>query len=202
MTPVIAGGISNDDFALMVEKMLAVLFTFVSSGSGWLPDRVIRLHVNFVQYRSIRGLSFIALPCELSTCQAVLNIRNHNDNNFFVYCYIAARCLKENIDMKVDCQNDTLRATNPGAYKELKSIFRADSFQMPMGPSSLNKFEELNSVQVNVFGYHKKIYFLHEFQQKRFQRNWLLIYCYFTIQINITMFLSRTCANFIAFYGQ
>ena len=28
MTPVTAGGISNDDFALMVEKMLAVLFFF------------------------------------------------------------------------------------------------------------------------------------------------------------------------------
>ena len=113
MTPVIAGGISNDDFALMLEKMLAVLFTFVSSGSGWLLDRVIRLHLNFAKYRSIRGSSFIALPYELSTCQAVLNIRNHNDNNCFVYCYIAARCLKENIGMKVDGKNDTLRATNP-----------------------------------------------------------------------------------------
>ena len=94
MTPVTAGGISNDDFALMVEKMLAVLFTFVSSGSGWLLDRVIRLHLNFAKYRPIRGSSFIALPYELSTCQAVLNIRNHNDNNCFVYCYIAAICLK------------------------------------------------------------------------------------------------------------
>ena len=71
-----------------------------------------------------------------------------------------------------------------------------------MGLSSLNKIEELNSVQVNVFGYHKNIYLLYEFQQKSVQSNWLLIYCYFTIPINITMFLSRTCANFIAFYGQ
>ena len=49
MTPVIAGGISNDYFALMVEKMLAVLFTSVSSVSGWLLDRVIRLHLNFAK---------------------------------------------------------------------------------------------------------------------------------------------------------
>ena len=47
-TPVTAGGISNYDFALMVEKMLAVLFTFVSSGSGWLLDRVIRLHLTLL----------------------------------------------------------------------------------------------------------------------------------------------------------
>ena len=81
MTPVIAGVISNNNFALMVEKMLAVLFTFVSSASGWLLDRVIRLHLNFAKYRPIRGSSFIALPYELTTCQAVLNIRNHNDSS-------------------------------------------------------------------------------------------------------------------------
>ena len=181
LTPVIAGGISNDDFALMVEKMMAVLFTFVSSGSGWQLDRVIRLHLNFAKYRPFRVSSFIALPYEFSTCQAVLNIRNHNDNNCFVYFYIAARCLKENIGIKVDGQNDTFRATNPETHKELKSLFPAGNFQMPMGLSSLNKFEELNSAQVNVFGYHKKIYFLYEFQQKRVQRSWLLICCYFTI---------------------
>ena len=88
--------------------------------------------------------------------QAVLNIRNHNDNNCFVNCYIAARCLKEKIGMKVGGQNDTLRATNPETYKDLKSLFPAGNFQMPMGLSSLNKFEELNSVQINMFGYHKK----------------------------------------------
>ena len=104
--------------------------------------------------------------------------------------------------MKVDGQNNTLRATNPETYKDLKSLFPAGIFQMPMGLSILYKFEELKSVQVNVFVYHKKIYFLREFQQKRIQSNWLLIYFYFTIQKNITMFLSRTCANFIAFYGQ
>ena len=64
--------------------------------------------------------------------------------------------MKENIGMKVDGQNDTLRATNPEIFKDLKLLFPACNFQMPMGLSSLNKFEELNSVQVNVFGYHKK----------------------------------------------
>ena len=119
---------------------------------------MIRLHINFAKYRPIRGSSFIALPFELSTCQAVLNIQNHNDKNCFVYCYIAAvfRCLKENIGIKVDGQNDTLRATNPKTYKDLKSIFSAGNFLMPMGLRSLNMFEKLNSVQINVFGYHKK----------------------------------------------
>ena len=179
MTPIIAGGISNDDFALMVEKMLAVFFTFVSSRSGWLLDRVIRLHLNFANYRPIRGSLFIALPCELSTCQAVLIIQNHNEINCFVYYDIAARCLKENIGIKADGQNDILRATNPETYKDLKSLFPAGNIQMmPMGLSSLNKFEELNSVQVNVSDFHKKIYFFYEFEQKTVQRNWLLIYCY------------------------
>ena len=58
--------------------------------------------------------------------------------------------------MKVDGQNDTLRARNPETYNDLKSFFRAGNFQMPMGLSSLYKLEELTSVQVNVSGYHKK----------------------------------------------
>ena len=94
---------------------------------------MIRLHLNFAKHRPIRGSSFIALPCELSTCQAVLNIRNYNDNNCFVYCYIAARCQEEKIGKKVN---------------------------------GLKKFEELNSVQVNVFGYHKMIYFLYKIEKK------------------------------------
>ena len=35
MTPVYAEGLSNADISSMVEKLLAVLFTFASSGSGW-----------------------------------------------------------------------------------------------------------------------------------------------------------------------
>ena len=74
MTPVIAGGISNNNFALMVEKKLAVLFTFAFSENGWLLDRLIRLHLNFRKYRPFRGSSFISLPFELSTSQSILNI--------------------------------------------------------------------------------------------------------------------------------
>ena len=69
--------------------------------------------------------------------------------------------------MKVDGQNDTLRARNPETYNDLKSFFRAGNFQMPMGLSSLYKLEELTSVQVNVSGYHKKDLFPIRISTKR-----------------------------------
>ena len=61
MTPVYAEGLSNADFSSMVEKMLAVLFTFASSGSGWLLEKVLRVNIKFAKYRPASGSSYVDL---------------------------------------------------------------------------------------------------------------------------------------------
>ena len=100
--------------------------------------------------------------------------------------------------MKVDGQNDTLRVTNPETYKDLKSLFRRAIFSCQWVLVVSTSLRSLILFKLTCLFTTKKIYVLYEFQQKRVQRNWLLIYCYFTIQINITVLIKGLC-NFYCF---
>ena len=97
MTPVYSQGLSSETFWTMVEKMMIVLTTFASNGSGWVLEKVIKITVNFARYQPITGSSYIALPSKLQNCRGLLNIRNHEDANCFLYCYIAAYHMHNNI---------------------------------------------------------------------------------------------------------
>ena len=156
MTPVYAEGLSNDNFVEMVEKMLAVLFTFASSGSGWMLERVIRVNIKFAKYRPATGSSFIALPTKLQNCRALLNIRNHTDNNCFIYSFIAASYLKCNNFEGEEGRNESLKLTSPEFYQNMPSLQPAGEFSMPMGFNDIDKFETLNDVEVNVFGFENR----------------------------------------------
>ena len=61
MTPVCNEGFSNDNFVEMVERMLAVLFTSASSGSGWLLEKVLRVNIKFSKCRPASCSSYIDL---------------------------------------------------------------------------------------------------------------------------------------------
>ena len=121
MTPVYAEGLSNDSFVEMVEKMPAVLFTFASSGSGWLLEKVLRVNIKFAKYRAASGSSYIDLPPHLQKCNSLLNIRNHTDNNCFIYSFVAASYLK-NINFEGEGRNDSLKLTFPKFYQNMSSL--------------------------------------------------------------------------------
>ena len=132
--------------------MLAVLFTFGSSGSGWMLERVIPMNVNFFKYRQATGSSFMALPTKLQNCRALLNIRNHLDNDCFIYCYVAALFFKNNVCYSEEERHDRVKLTSPNSNKNMSELQPAGEFTMPMGFQNMTKFETLNDVQVNVFG--------------------------------------------------
>ena len=69
MTPVYSQGLSSEIFWTMVEKMMIVLTTFASKGSGWVPEKVIKTIVKFARYRPLTGSSYIALPSKLQNCK-------------------------------------------------------------------------------------------------------------------------------------
>ena len=51
----------------MVEKMLSILTTFASMGSGWVLEEVLKVDVKFARFRPIRGSSYIALPTKIAS---------------------------------------------------------------------------------------------------------------------------------------
>ena len=151
MTPVYAEGLSNADFSSMVEKMLAVLFTFASSGSGWLLEKVLRVNIKFAKYRPASASSYINLPPHLQKSNSLLNIWNHKDKNCFIYSFVAASYLKNNNFEGEEGRNDSLKLTSPEFYQNMSSLQPAAEFAMPMGFNDNDNFETLNDVEVNVF---------------------------------------------------
>ena len=153
MTPVYSQGLSSETFWTMVERMMIVLTTFASNGSGWVLEKVIKIIVNFARYRPITGSSYIALPSKLQNCRGLLNIRNHEDANCFLYCYIAAYHMHNNIRLDRPGRNYNTDKTSPETYKQANFHQPTGHFDMPMGLEDINQFENLNEVRINVFGY-------------------------------------------------
>ena len=94
----------------------------------------------------------MALPNKLQGCRSLLNIRNNEDENCFIYCYTAAYHLHTDIPL---VETSSWRCTtNPGTYNPTYNPLakkHAGNFRMPMPFHDLERFEKLNKVQVNVF---------------------------------------------------
>ena len=71
MTPVYAQWLSNDNFVEMVEKVLAELSTFASSGRGCWLEKVFRVDIKFAKYTPASGSSYIDLAPHLQKCNSL-----------------------------------------------------------------------------------------------------------------------------------
>ena len=149
MTPVLNDGMSDETYWTMVDKILTVLATFASSGSGWILEKVIRLDVKFAHYRPVNGSSYLPLPVKIANCRGLLNIRNHNDQNCFKHCYIAAYHLHNNISLERYGRDSNTEKTSLDTYSNLDQPL--GDFEMPMGFDDMKEFESLNNVESNVW---------------------------------------------------
>ena len=155
MTPIYVEGFTDELYWSMLEKMMAVLSTFASSGSGWVVEKIIKLDVKFARYRPIRGSSYLALPHKLANCRGLLNIRNHDGANCFNYCFVAAYHAHHGISLDRDDRNYHIDKTFPATYQQQNIHQPVGEFEMPMGFEQMKAFETLNDVAIDVFGYDK-----------------------------------------------
>ena len=148
--------LTEDAFFTMLDQMLSSVFSFTSHGSGWMLKEINGLYVKLVSYVPIRGSSYLALPSDLQSMNCLLNIRNREDNNCFLYCYVAAwpftyaQSLYENVGWRMRTNPETYSTSNPMTHEPV------GDFEMPMAFNQIPRFENLNKVQVNVFRYQKK----------------------------------------------
>ena len=155
-TVYLGDGLSDETFCRMLDQMLTSLVTFTTHGSGWVFKKIIGLNIRLVSHVPIRGSSYIALPPFLENMKCLLNIRNHGDNNCFIYCYVAAwhfkfgPSLHENVTWRMRTSPETYNTSNELAHQPL------GEYEMPMGFNQIPRFEKANKVQVNVFQYRQK----------------------------------------------
>ena len=155
MVPVYGNTLPQDDFLAAVDKMINTLFTFTASGSGWILDKITELDIKFATFNPIRGSSYLPTPPELEAPHLLLNIRNRQDHNCFLYCFTAAWHLKHGPLLYVASRDSIGRRTSPETYSSRNQLAHqaVGDYEIPMGFGQMLRFEKLNKCNVNVFRY-------------------------------------------------
>ena len=124
------------------DKILESMANFQMRGSNWRFKEVLKLDLNTVVYKPLKGSSYIKLPDVLAKKKAIINMQNQDDQ-CFKWCI--TRALNpvdehaERITKQLREQSEKLN------WKDLK---------FPMSLKDIDKFEKNNcSISVNVYGY-------------------------------------------------
>ena len=129
-------------------KILNDLDNYLKNGSGWTLEKVLKVYINVARYKPLKGHSFIELPSKLKSTKAIINIQNTNDHRCFIYSVLAA----------LHPVQDAQRVTK---YIPFIHELNLSGIDMPMKLQQIPKFEKLNKISVNVFGYDEGVYPLH-----------------------------------------
>ena len=139
-------GTDEDDiYIIMTERILEIMATFQSMGSGWTLYSIIKLELHTVRNNPLSGETWLPLPKELDNKKAIINMKN-TDNKCFLWCVLRALNPKDNHPERVD---KTLM------LKE--NTLNMEGIEYPVSLKDINKFENQNqTICITVFGYNGK----------------------------------------------
>ena len=131
----------------MVEKVLENLSTFQRRGSGWVFASIVRLEIHTVNYKPLRGSSYIPLPKQLMSKKAIINLKNE-DNECFKWAVTRA---VHPVDHNAELISNILR-------KQAETL-NWEGINFPIPLKDITKFKKQNPrISVKVFGYEGGIY--------------------------------------------
>jgi len=126
-----------------MKKMFTSFLEFQRQGSNWTVDKVMSVNIHIVNYKPIKGSSFIPLPVKLAAKKAIVNVQN-NDNKCFMWSVLAAL---------YPAMKDPQRVTK---YIYHQDRLNFTNIPFPVRVADVQKFEKLNNISINVFGYEKQ----------------------------------------------
>jgi len=125
-----------------MDKMKESMASFQRRGSNWRFVAVQRLDINTVEYKPLKGSSYIPLPKYLADKKAIINLKNE-DNQCFKWCVVRALNHVEEHSERVT--------------KELRKQAEElnwNDITFPVSLNEIDKFERNNTdLSVNVFDY-------------------------------------------------
>ncbi|XP_022809457.1 uncharacterized protein LOC111346436 [Stylophora pistillata] len=132
----------EDIYNKSVVKMMENMAKWTRNGSGWTLDSIAGLDLHTIEYKPLKGSSYIKLdPC-LAKKKAIVNMKNE-DNECFKWC--VTRALNP-------VKKDQERITK--ILKEQAKKLKWDGIKFPMEVKDIHRFETLNpGIAVNVFSY-------------------------------------------------
>ena len=66
----------------MIKEILEKIYIYQRNGSGWYFEEVVGLEIHIVDYKPIKGSSYISLPDFIMRKKAIVNIKNKDSNCF------------------------------------------------------------------------------------------------------------------------
>ena len=132
-----------------------------AEGSGWVFLEVENLTLHIDIWDPIKGSSYIDLPKELKNKNAIINMKNEDNNKCFLWCVLRALNPKDTHPERID--------------KDLKSkenTLNMEGIDYPVNLKDIKRFEKQNlDISISVLGYSKdeRIYPLRisEFTKKK-----------------------------------
>lgn len=122
------------------------LAKFQREGSGWVVDSIEELVLHTVKHNPLSGSSYIKLPEKLKNKKTIINMKNE-DNQCFKWC--VTRALNP-VEKNAERISKVLR------QQSLKLNW--EGLKFPMELKQISRFETLNKVNVNVFGFEGVVY--------------------------------------------
>ena len=117
----------------MIKEILNTLGIYLKNGSGWYFKEVIRLEVHIVEYKAIKGGSYIPLPNFIMRKKAIINMEN-GDNKCFLWSILRYLHPREKHSPRI---SDLKKYENDLNFKEIN---------FPVKVKDITKFENQNPV--------------------------------------------------------
>ena len=109
-----------------INTILEQVAKWVNLGLGWVIQKVNKVWLDFVRYQPIRGGSYLPLPKKLRDKQAIINIKNKED-----------QCLRWALRAALFPTRDTKHADRPSKYQTNDGLdFTGISFPAPLNQLS------------------------------------------------------------------
>ena len=126
------------------EEIVKAIAQWISEGSGWIIQSVDAHYINLVQYKALKGSSYIELPIELrNSAKGLINLQN-KDNCCFAWCHVRHLNPKKKDPQRIKKDDNRFIKDKIVSY---------DGIEFPVTIKQYNKIEKMNSININVFCY-------------------------------------------------
>ena len=135
-----------DLYKTVTEQMLTRLSEEQEKNTGWIFQEIVDLRINSVDYKPLKGKSYIPLASELASKRAIINMKNEKDE-CFKWC--VTRALNP-VQKNQERVSDILKVQSAKlCWKDIK---------FPMSLKDIDGFERNNpTLAIYVYGYEKKV---------------------------------------------
>ena len=145
----VEGTNENEIYTTMTDTILERIANLINGssggGSGWIFYKIIKLELHTVSYRPLRGNTWIPLPKELADKNAIINMKN-KDNECFMWCVKRALNPTNNHPERIDKE-----------LMEKENTLNMKGIQYPVILKDISKFEKQNpEISITVLGFNEK----------------------------------------------